>query len=60
MRGEKDEFWQAEEQATRTLVVIGAGALTVSTGGASAPIMAGVVAGLAYDGVITGMCNPGC
>ncbi|KAI1799620.1 hypothetical protein F4811DRAFT_565422 [Daldinia bambusicola] len=55
VRGEKDEFWQSEEQATRTLVVMGAGALTVSTGGAAAPIMAGVVAGLAYDGVITGI-----
>lgn len=55
VRGERDQFWQSEEQATRTLVVIGAGALTVSTGGAAAPVLAGVVAGLAYDGVITGM-----
>ncbi|KAM3499033.1 hypothetical protein MY11210_009639 [Beauveria gryllotalpidicola] len=55
VRGENDEFWQAEEQATRTLVVIGAGALTVSTGGAAAPIMAGVVSGLVYDGIITGL-----
>ncbi|KAM6489438.1 Fungal fruit body lectin domain containing protein [Amanita muscaria] len=55
IRGEKDEFWQAEEAATRTLVVLGAGALTVSTGGAAAPILAGVVAGLAYDGAVTGI-----
>ncbi|KAJ5740849.1 hypothetical protein N7493_000721 [Penicillium malachiteum] len=55
IRGETDEFWQAEEQTTRTLVFMGAGALTVSTGGAAAPILAAVVAGLAYDGVITGV-----
>ncbi|TFK97722.1 hypothetical protein BDV98DRAFT_607412 [Pterulicium gracile] len=55
VRGEKDKFWESKEQATRTLVVLGAGALGVSTGGTAAPILAGVVAGLAYDGVITGV-----
>ena len=54
VRGETDEFWKAEENATRTLVVLGAGALTVSTGGLAAPVLAGVVAGLAYDGITTG------
>lgn len=54
IRGETDEFWKAEENATRTLVVLGAGALTVSTGGLAAPVLAGVVAGLAYDGITTG------
>lgn len=56
VKGEKDEFWKAEEGATRTLVILGAGALTVSTGGAAAPILAGVAAGLAYDGITTGIC----
>lgn len=53
--GETEEAVHAEEAATRTLAVIGAGALTVGTGGAAAPILAGVVAGIAADAAITGM-----
>jgi len=43
------------EAATRTLAVVGAGALTAGTGGAAAPILAGVVAGIAADAAITGV-----
>ncbi|KAF7358416.1 DUF3421 domain protein [Mycena venus] len=53
--GDTDGFWKSEEAATRTLLVMGAGALTVGTGGAAAPILAGVVAGIAADAAITGI-----
>ncbi len=53
-KGDSEGFWRSEEAATRTLVVLTAGALTVGTGGAGAPILAGVVAGLGYDAVVTG------
>ncbi|KDR70002.1 hypothetical protein GALMADRAFT_900591 [Galerina marginata CBS 339.88] len=55
IKGDTDKFWESEEAATRTLVILGAGALTVSTGGAAAPILAGVVAGLVYDAATTGI-----
>ncbi|PBK94158.1 hypothetical protein ARMGADRAFT_1101061 [Armillaria gallica] len=45
----------SEEAATRTLAVIGAGALTAGTGGAATPILAGVVAGVVADAAITGI-----
>ncbi|KAI6143787.1 hypothetical protein BKA82DRAFT_4183183 [Pisolithus tinctorius] len=53
--GDTEAFVHSEEAATRTLAVIGAGALTVGTGGAAAPILAGVAAGIAADAAITGI-----
>ncbi|KAJ6545267.1 hypothetical protein B0H19DRAFT_1221674 [Mycena capillaripes] len=53
--GDTEGFWKSEEAATRTLLVMGAGALTVGTGGAAAPVLAGVVAGIAADAAITGI-----
>lgn len=55
--GQTEEAIHSEEAATRTLAVIGAGALTVGTGGAAAPILAGVAAGIVADAAITGMRN---
>lgn len=56
--GDTEAAVQSEEAATRSLVVLGAGALTVATGGAGAPILAGVVAGVGagflYDATTTG------
>ncbi len=48
---------RAEEAATRSLVVLTAAAAAAGTGGAAAPILAGVVAGIASDGVITGLSS---
>ncbi|KIL61767.1 hypothetical protein M378DRAFT_821117 [Amanita muscaria Koide BX008] len=57
--GDTEAAIRSEEAATRTLVVMGAGALTVATGGAGAPILAGalaaVAAGAVYDGITTGI-----
>ncbi|KAK0447554.1 hypothetical protein EV421DRAFT_1786727 [Armillaria borealis] len=53
--GDTEAFAHSEEAATRTLAVIGAGALTAGTGGAAAPILAGVVAGVVADVAITGI-----
>ncbi|KAH0833822.1 hypothetical protein J3R83DRAFT_10985 [Lanmaoa asiatica] len=53
--GQTEEFVHSEEAATGTLVVVGAGALTVGTGGAAAPILAGVAAGIVADAAITGI-----
>ena len=59
--GDTEAAIRSEEAATRTLVVMGAGALTVATGGAGAPILAGalaaVAAGAVYDGITTGKCS---
>ena len=51
---DKEAGIHAEEMATRTLVVLGATALMAGSGGAAAPILAGVVAGVAADGALTG------
>ncbi|KAG7099851.1 hypothetical protein E1B28_001658 [Marasmius oreades] len=53
--GETEEFVHSEEAATRTLAVLGAGALIAGTGGAAAPILAGVAAGVVADAAITGI-----
>ncbi|KAJ8482067.1 hypothetical protein ONZ45_g15082 [Pleurotus djamor] len=53
--GDTEEGIKAEEAATRTLAVIGAGALAGATGGAALPVLAAVVAGVAADGVLTGI-----
>ncbi|KAH0833825.1 hypothetical protein J3R83DRAFT_10989 [Lanmaoa asiatica] len=52
--GQREEFVHSEEAATRSLVVVGAGALTAGVGGVAAPILAGVAAGVAADAAITG------
>jgi len=52
--GDTEAGIRAEEGATRTLAVLGAGALVAASGGTAAPIVAGVVAGIAADGVLTG------
>ncbi|KAJ7190438.1 hypothetical protein GGX14DRAFT_407973 [Mycena pura] len=52
---DEEGFWRAEEAATRTMIVMGAGALAVGTGGVASPILAGVVAGIAADVAITGV-----
>ncbi|KAJ5116800.1 hypothetical protein N7456_001148 [Penicillium angulare] len=53
--GDTEAGIRAEEGATRTLAVVAAGALVAASGGTAAPILAGVVAGLAADGVLTGI-----
>lgn len=52
--GDKEAVICAEESATRTLVVVGAAALVAGTGGTVALVVAGVVAGVLMDGVVTG------
>ncbi|KAK6516011.1 hypothetical protein TWF281_004601 [Arthrobotrys megalospora] len=47
--GDTEAGIRAEEGATRTLAVLGAGALVAASGGTAAPILAGVVAGMAAD-----------
>ncbi|TFK45348.1 hypothetical protein OE88DRAFT_1223907 [Heliocybe sulcata] len=51
--GNTEAAVHSEEAATRTTVVLAAAALTASTGGASAPIVAGVMAGVAADAITT-------
>ncbi|KAI6097468.1 hypothetical protein F5141DRAFT_460127 [Pisolithus sp. B1] len=53
--GDTEAFVHSEEAATRTLAVIGAGALTAGTGGIAAPILAGVATGILADTAITGI-----
>ncbi|EJD48258.1 hypothetical protein AURDEDRAFT_113089 [Auricularia subglabra TFB-10046 SS5] len=53
--GDTEAFARSEEAATRTLAVLGAGALVAGTGGAAAPILAGVAAGVVADAAITGI-----
>ncbi|KAM4060145.1 hypothetical protein HRG_002248 [Hirsutella rhossiliensis] len=53
--GDYEGGLHAEEAATRSLVVMTAAAAVAGTGGAAAPIFAGVVAGIASDGIITGI-----
>jgi len=55
--GDHEAFLHSEEAATRTTVVIGAAALTGASGGMAAPILAGVVAGVASDGILTGVLS---
>lgn len=52
--GDTEAAARSEEAATRTFVVLAAGALTAGTGGAAAPILAGVVAGVSVDAALTG------
>lgn len=53
--GDTEAAAHSEEAATRTLAVLGAGALTAGTGGIAAPILAGVATGLVADAAITGI-----
>ncbi|KAF9500703.1 hypothetical protein BDN71DRAFT_1381516 [Pleurotus eryngii] len=53
--GDTEEGIEAEESATRSLAVIGAAALAGATGGATLPVLAAVVAGVAADGITTGI-----
>ncbi|KAL4263801.1 hypothetical protein AB1N83_005357 [Pleurotus pulmonarius] len=53
--GDTEEGIEAEESATRSLAVIGAAALAGATGGAALPVLAAVVAGVAADGILTGI-----
>lgn len=52
--GDTEAAIHSEESASRTLVVLGAAALTGATGGAAAPVLAGVVGGILADGILTG------
>ncbi|KYK58816.1 hypothetical protein DCS_05834 [Drechmeria coniospora] len=51
--GDVEAAIHSEEAASRTLVVLSAAALTAGTGGLAAPVLAGVVGGLAADTVVT-------
>ncbi|ODA76064.1 hypothetical protein RJ55_08347 [Drechmeria coniospora] len=51
--GDNEGGVRAEEMATRTVVVLSAAALTIGTDGLAAPILAGVLGGIAADGAIT-------
>ncbi|KAJ6261668.1 Delta(24)-sterol C-methyltransferase [Drechslerella dactyloides] len=53
--GDKEGFIHSEEAASRTSVVLAAAALTGASGGLAAPVLAGVVAGVAADGIFTGI-----
>ncbi|KAI1645145.1 uncharacterized protein F4817DRAFT_367011 [Daldinia loculata] len=53
--GDTEAAIHSEESASRTLVVLGAAALTGATGGAAAPVLAGVVGGILADGILTGI-----
>ncbi|KAK4194490.1 hypothetical protein QBC40DRAFT_319439 [Triangularia verruculosa] len=53
--GDTEGGIHAEEVASRTLVVMGAAALTGMTGGLAAPILGGVIGGVLADGILTGI-----